>query len=126
MVETTTKKEDGTYTEYYLETLGVRQGTPLVSRKQDSETYTYNGVEYVGYNDQILADGVSIITRIRKNGETYTYEFYNIEGKKLLELHNFVSTNRVLNYWGYSDDGNILLYISTNVGGIGYTLMVDR
>ena len=126
MVETTTKKEDGTYTEYYLETLGVRQGTPLVSRKQDNETYTYNGVEYVGYNDQILADGVSIITRIRKNGETYTYEFYNIEGKKLLELNNFVSTNRVLNYWGYSDDGNILLYISTNVGGIGYTLMVDR
>ena len=126
MVETTTKKEDGTYTEYYLETLGVRQGTPLVSQKQDSETYTYNGVEYVGYNDQILADGVSIITRIRKNGETYTYEFYNIEGKKLLELNNFVSTNRVLNYWGYSDDGNILLYISTNVGGIGYTLMVDR
>ena len=126
MVKTTTKKEDGTYTEYYLETLGVRQGTPLVSQKQDSETYTYNGVEYVGYNDQILADGVSIITRIRKNGETYTYEFYNIEGKKLLELNNFVSTNRVLNYWGYSDDGNILLYISTNVGGIGYTLMVDR
>lgn len=126
MVETTTKKDDGTYTEYYLETLGVRQDTPLLSQKQDSETYIYNGVEYVGYNDQILADGVSIITRIRKNDETYTYEFYNIEGKKLLELNNFVSTNRVLNYWGYEDDNNILLYISTNVGGVGYTLMVDR
>ena len=126
MVETTTKKDDGAYTEYYLETLGVRQSTPLVSQKQDSETYTYNGVEYVGYNADVIADGVSIITRIRKNGETYTYEFYNIEGKKLLELHNFTSTDRVLNYWGYEDNNNILLYISTNVGGIGYTLMVDR
>ncbi len=126
MVETTTEKADGTYTEYYLETLGVRQSTPVLSQKVDSETYTYNGIEYVGYNDQVLDDGVSIITRVRKNGDTYTYEFYNIEGKKLLELNNFVSTNRVLNYWGYSDDDNILLYISTNVGGIGYTLIVDR
>ena len=126
MVETTTKKDDGTYTEFYLETLGVRQSTPLISQKQDNETYTYNGVEYVGYNADVIADGVSIITRIRKNGETYTYEFYNIEGKKLLELHNFTSTDRVLNHWGYEDDNNILLYISTNVGGVGYTLMVDR
>lgn len=126
MVETTTKKEDGVYTEYYLENLGVRNKTPLLSQKEDSETYTYNGIEYVGYNDQVIADGVSIITRVRQKGETYTYEFYNIEGKKLLELNNFTSTNRILNYWGYSDNNNILLYISTNVGGIGYTLVVDK
>ena len=126
MVETTSKKADGTYTEYYLETLGVRQNTPIYSQKDDLDYYTYNGRMYVGYNDQVLADGVSIITRIRENGGTFTYEFYNIEGKKLLELNNFVSINRVLNYWGYDDNGNILLYISTNVGGVGYTLMVDR
>ena len=77
-------------------------------------------------NDKILKDGVSIITRVRKNGDLYTYEFYNIDGDKLLQLDNFVSTNRVLTYWDYEDDNSVLLYISTNVGGIGYTLMVDR
>lgn len=126
MVETTTKKEDGTYNEIYLETLGVRQSSPIYSQKENSTTYTYKGVEYVGYNDRILNDGVSIITRIRKNGETYTYEFYNIDGDKLLQIDNFIFTDRVLNHWHYKDNDNILLYISTNVGGIGYTLIVDR
>ena len=126
MVKTTTKKDDGVYNEIYLETLGVRQDTPIHSQKKDNETYTYKGVEYVAYNDKILKDGVSIITRVRKNGDLYTYEFYNIDGDKLLQLDNFISTNRVLTYWDYKDDNSILLYISTNVGGIGYTLMVDR
>ena len=126
MVKTTTKKDDGEYNEVYLETLGVRQETPLYSQKADSESYIYKGVEYVAYNDTILKDGVSIITRVRKNGDYYTYEFYNIDGDKLLQLDNFISTNRVLNHWHYEDDESVLLYISTNVGGIGYTLMVDR
>lgn len=126
MVKTTTKKADGEYNEVYLETLGVRQETPLYSQKADSESYIYKGVEYVAYNDTILKDGVSIITRVRKNGDYYTYEFYNIDGDKLLQLDNFISTNRVLNHWHYEDDESVLLYISTNVGGIGYTLMVDR
>ena len=119
-------KKDGTYNEIYLETLGVRQTTPIHSQKQDSETYTYNGIEYETYNDRILRDVVSIITRVRPNGSTYTYEFYNIDGEKLLQLDNFATSNRVLTYWHYEDDESMLLYISTNVGGIGYTLMVDR
>ena len=126
MVKTTTKKSDGEYNEIYLETLGVRQDSPIYSQKVDSETYNYKGVEYVAYNDKILKDGVSIITRVRKNGESYTYEFYNIDGDKLLQLENFSTDNRVLTYWDYQDNESILLYISTNVGGIGYTLMVDR
>jgi len=126
IVKTETEKEDGTYNELYLESLGIRQKNPIYSQKQDSESYIYKDTEYVAFNYEIINDGITIFTRVRKNNDTFTYEFYNIRGEKLLQLDNFTTPNRVLNYWGYYDESGALLYISTNVGGIGYYLVVDR
>lgn len=126
IVKVETEKQDGTYNELYLETLGVRDETPLYSQKASTETYFYNNQEYVAFDRQIFSDGISIITRVRKNGELFTYEFYNIDGVKLLQLDNFTTSDRTLNYWNYSNEDYALLYISTNVGGIGYTIVVDK
>ena len=114
------------YEQYHLESLGYRYSTPLYSKAINESIYTYNGTEYVAYSQDILASGISIITRVRQVGSEYTYEFYNLDGKLLLSLDNFAFANRPLLSWGYTDEDNAILYISTAVGDIGYTILVDR
>ena len=58
-------------------------------------------------------------------GWTYDYQFYNVDGTLLLELGGFTSTTQQLTL-KYSDEKQMLLYIASNKGGIGYTILVDR
>ncbi|MGN0960586.1 MAG: hypothetical protein ACI4PF_00135 [Christensenellales bacterium] len=125
MVSTKKELNGVTYVEKHLERLGVRQNTIYSVAEGESE-YIYNGETYVAYNDTILSNGVSIITRVKKDGDKYSYEFYNISGKMLLRITNFETSNCVLTYHGYQDKNHILVYISTNKGGVGYTLLLDR
>jgi hypothetical protein len=125
MVSTEVTKNDQKYTEYYLERLGVRQSTPLASIAEDSARYTYNETEYVGFNTEMFKNGVSIITRIKENGSTYDYQLFNVDGELLLELGGFTTTTQNLTL-KYSDDNQMILYIASNKGGIGYTILVDR
>lgn len=125
---TTESEEDGvTYTEKYLERLGIRQKTPIHRIKQGETSYEYNNETYVAYSDSILSKGVSIITRVKKEAENdYTYEFYNIEGKLLKSIPHFQTSDRVLTYWSYKDKDNMIVYISTNKAGQAYTMIVNR
>lgn len=125
MVSTEVTKNDQTYTEYYLERLGVRQSTPIASIPEGSARYTYNGTDYVGFNTDIFKNGASIITRIKENGSTYDYQLYNVDGQLLLELGGFSSTAQKLSL-KYSDENHMLLYIASTKGGVGYTILVNR
>lgn len=122
-----TQEVDGVVTnKQYLEKVGIR-GEQIYLQQSDRDSYTYNGVSYVGYSVDIFEDGVSIITRVRKvNDSRFAYEFYNVDGDLLYSLDNFETGNRTLEWWGYTDDNHSILYISTNVGGEGYYLVVNR
>ena len=126
MIKTTTKKNELSFTEYYLERLGFRNSTPIHSIEEHSTSYAFNNNNYVAYDNSVLEDGVSIITRVKTNGSRFDYEFYNYEGDLLLTIPNFTIDNRILIHHGYSDDEGHVLYISTATGGVGYTLYVDR
>jgi len=125
MVETEVERQGKIYTEKYLERLGVRKSTPIYSVEKGSSEYKYNDKNYVGYSDTIMQDGVSIITRVKQVDSKYAYEFYNLDGKLLLELGNFDTPTSALTFLNYSDDDHMLVYIS-NKGVIGYTLVIDR
>jgi len=126
LVKVKTEKDGIPYTEYYKERMGIRESNPVHSIADGSEQYTFNGTNYVSYNNEILSDGISIITRVRISTNGYAYDFYNYDGDLLLTIDNFKTENRILIYNGYSDENCHSLYISTSTAGVGYHLVVDR
>ena len=126
LVKTSTVKDGLNYTEYYLERLGIRESSPVYSQAEVYETYEYQGKHYMTYDDSLLLSGVSINTRVRQNGSTFAYDFFDFDGELLLTLDNFTAHNRTLIHYGYSDEEIHVLYISTATGGVGYTIVVDR
>ena len=120
LVKEEVTKEDGIYTEHYLENCGKRISTPVYSIKDGSNTYEYNDKEYVAYYDTVYngtnPTDIHIITRVSFDGHYYTYEFYNMNGK-LLRLRCLVTSTTKSLQLCYNDNDMVILYFEDGTKG---------
>lgn len=81
-------------TEYYLERQGKMQDTPFHTEINGELEYVYGEYTYVGF-DIVTTDNYTLIVRTRKSGtNTFTYDFYTIEGILLNSVSNVSTSNQ--------------------------------
>ena len=120
LVKENVTKEDGIYTEHYLENCGKRISTPIYSIKDGDTTYTYKDNEYVSYSNTVYngtnPTDIHIITRVNYDGNNYTYEFYNIHNKLLHSIAGVKTPTKSLQLC-YTDDDMVVLYFEDGTQG---------
>lgn len=112
------------YTAKYLERLGVRHESPIGPTQENTE-YIFNNTTYCAYSDDILADGIGIITRVKEDIDgSFIYDFYNIKGELLRSVSGLDTKDKKLVLLEEFDD-YYLVYISSK-GILGYTMVLDK
>lgn len=117
LISKNVKSESGTYTEYYLEELGLTKENALYSK--NSSEYYINGTS-VDYVKRINEEFATLILSATANGDgTYNYSVYNVNGTLLATITGMEDKN--LDYdCLYSDDNNVVLKLGTKY------LVLDR
>lgn len=121
LISKNVKSESGTYTEYYLEELGLTKENALYSKKGSDEDAVYyiNGT-WVANVKLINDEFATLILSATGNGDgTYNYSVYNVNGTLLATITGMEDEN--LDYdCLYSDDNNVVLKLGTKY------LVLDR
>ncbi|MBQ7351447.1 MAG: hypothetical protein IJW59_01065 [Clostridia bacterium] len=125
IVKEETSDSESDHTHYYRERLGVRDETPIFTKTEtdSTTTFTSNDITYSNIirtleenraeNSATKGQNIDlgIITKVVNKGDSYTYEFYNIRGQKLIEVSNFSSPTAHPQIM-YSEDDKILIRIT--------------
>ena len=80
-----------TITSYYLENLGIREENPYRIIVGSQQINTFNDIEYA-YTREVFQPSTSLIMRIKQEGSNYTYDIYTLQGKLLISLMNYSSS----------------------------------
>ncbi len=117
-------------TDYYLERLGIRNSNPISSHIAGDENYYSNGEAYTEVKLICDISGKSVVSLVmtisKINDTTYTYKFFDFDGKLLTSISNIpnalkspVFLNSASGNYSYSDD-----YVLVTFDGVTY--MLDR
>lgn len=109
MVSKEITSNDGNYTEYYLEELGLTQNTCLYS---ESSTTTYYKASEVNSVILINEEYATLIITTQANDEKYDYSIYNTSGKLLGTITGISDDNIQIDNM-YFDDNYTVLKIDT-------------
>lgn len=109
MVSKEVTSNDGNYTEYYLEELGLTQNTCLYSKSSTATYYKSNEVDNV---IRINEEYATLIITAVANGEKYDYNIYNTSGKLLGTVTDITDSNIQIDNM-YFDDNHTVLKIDT-------------
>lgn len=116
MTSQTRTTDAGTYTDYYLEELGLTHSDVLYTKNPSG--YTYNGGDFS--NVIVLReDYATLIITVKSSGGLFDYNIYNINGKLLGQV-NGITTNSALITALYYNDNNVVLKMDTKY------LVLDR
>ena len=125
LVKVNVTRGDQSYTEHYLENLGKRISSPIYSINHSESTYNYNNKAYDYYHMGVLKGteetDIKIISRIYRNNNKFTYEFYNIHGKLLNTIDNVESATKSLQLC-YQDNDMAIVYFEDGVSGHYYKI----
>lgn len=109
MTSQTRTTDAGTYTDYYLEELGLTHSDVLYTKTPSG--YTYNGGDF---SNVILLreDYATLVITVKSSGGLFNYNIYNINGKLLGQV-NGITTNSALITPLYYNDNNVVLKMDT-------------
>lgn len=110
-VTQTRKEDDGTYTDYYIEELGLTEEKPFFTTKTPTG-YKFNGTEVD--NIILVADDFATLIFVVNQDDygTYTYTVYNTSGTNLGTITSVTTSNYTPTYM-YSDSNNVILKVDT-------------
>lgn len=109
MISQTRTTDAGTYTDYYLEELGLTHSDVLYTKTPSG--YTYNGGE-VSNVIVLREDYATLVITVKSSGGLFDYSIYNVNGKLLGQV-NGITTNSALITALYYDDNNVVLKMDT-------------